>query len=172
MASLHPDPMSSFTSRTMSLDDSDSEEGSPKPRPPPVSTSDDVDKTAEFSKYAEAYYATLNVRFVRRGLLCRRFADLISLKGYPAIAEKIHPPSTTLSRLYCTSTGPSIRLTRQFFRRIVGCRWWIGLWVISGERWCARVGCYWCRRSTTTFGRGSSAGEGGVGGSRSGVGGG
>ncbi|ORY76879.1 hypothetical protein BCR35DRAFT_305630 [Leucosporidium creatinivorum] len=59
LASLHPDPMSSFTSRTMSLDDDESEEGSPRPRPPPAPPGEE-DKGADFAKYAEAYYTTLN----------------------------------------------------------------------------------------------------------------
>lgn len=52
--------MSSFTSRTMSLDDDESEEGSPRPKPPPAPPGEE-DKGEEFAKYAEAYYTTLNV---------------------------------------------------------------------------------------------------------------
>lgn len=45
----------------MSLDDDDeSEDGTPRPKPPPAPPGEE-DKAAEFGKYAEAYYTTLNV---------------------------------------------------------------------------------------------------------------
>ncbi|KAI5481202.1 Mediator complex, subunit Med11 [Pseudohyphozyma bogoriensis] len=53
VASLHPDPLSSFTSRTVDFQDA-SEAGSPAP------TADPEDKMTQFSNYAEAYYTTLN----------------------------------------------------------------------------------------------------------------
>lgn len=63
LASLHPDPLSTFTSRTIQIDDdsSDSESNqadkatAPEPEAEP-------DKATEFEKYAGEYYATLNVR--------------------------------------------------------------------------------------------------------------
>lgn len=67
LASLHPDPLSSFTSREVALDDdsaASSSSGSPPPRPqpPPASTlGDEQDREAQFIKYSEAYYTTLNV---------------------------------------------------------------------------------------------------------------
>lgn len=60
MACLHPDPLSSFTARTVSLgeEDDDNEDGL-------VDDQDALDpqerKGSDFGKYAEAYYATLNV---------------------------------------------------------------------------------------------------------------
>lgn len=61
LASLHPDPLSTFTSRTIQIDDvsSDSESNQadkatvPEPEAEP-------DKATEFEKYAGEYYATLN----------------------------------------------------------------------------------------------------------------
>jgi hypothetical protein len=44
----------------MSLDEDDSEDGSPRPKPPPAPQGEE-DKGAEFAEYAEAYYTTLNV---------------------------------------------------------------------------------------------------------------
>ncbi|GAA5846223.1 hypothetical protein JCM9279_005864 [Rhodotorula babjevae] len=69
LAALHPDPLSSFTSRELATDDDGGEgegeggEGSSatadkRPRGD-GSTADDA-KLAEFAKYAEGYYATLN----------------------------------------------------------------------------------------------------------------
>ncbi|GAA5886643.1 hypothetical protein JCM6882_005842 [Rhodosporidiobolus microsporus] len=63
LASLHPDPLSSFTSRELAVEDDEGEddgeggEGGEKAqkKPPPGE-----DKLADFGKYAEGYYATLN----------------------------------------------------------------------------------------------------------------
>ncbi|GAA5999286.1 uncharacterized protein JCM10292_001731 [Rhodotorula paludigena] len=59
LASLHPDPLSSFTSRELATDDDDDadDESSAKRS---EQAGKEPDKLAEFSKYAEGYYATLN----------------------------------------------------------------------------------------------------------------
>jgi len=57
LASLHPDPLSSFTSREIETGGDEDEEGNAKPAVP-----EGEDKAADFGKYAEAYYTTLNVR--------------------------------------------------------------------------------------------------------------
>lgn len=64
LASLHPDPLSSFTPRTVELDeDNDDEEDAPKaPKPTAADAGGPEEKGPEFAKYAEAYYSTLNVR--------------------------------------------------------------------------------------------------------------
>ncbi|GAA5906403.1 hypothetical protein JCM8208_004647 [Rhodotorula glutinis] len=65
LAALHPDPLSTFTSRELAIEDDDDGEGEgdgeareqqPKPA---ASTSHDA-KLADFAKYAEGYYSTLN----------------------------------------------------------------------------------------------------------------
>lgn len=61
LASLHPDPLSSFTSRELATadgDDADDESSAKRAE----QAGKEPDKLAEFSKYAEGYYATLNVR--------------------------------------------------------------------------------------------------------------
>ena len=71
MACLHPDPLSSFTARTVSLgeEDDDNEDGH-------MNDQDALDpqeqKGSDFGKYAEAYYATLNV-------------SRVSLTGWPSL---------------------------------------------------------------------------------------
>ncbi|GAA6015298.1 hypothetical protein JCM11491_001003 [Sporobolomyces phaffii] len=57
LASLHPDPLSSFTSRELAVEGEDDEPASDKPK---ASAPDGQDKAVEFGKYAEAYYSTLN----------------------------------------------------------------------------------------------------------------
>ncbi|GAA5825336.1 hypothetical protein JCM11251_006941 [Rhodosporidiobolus azoricus] len=58
LASLHPDPLSSFTSRELATeDDEEEEEGGDKAEKKPQAGQD---KLADFGKYAEGYYATLN----------------------------------------------------------------------------------------------------------------
>lgn len=77
LASLHPDPLSSFTARELAVegddDDEDEEEGGgsaaetgartsgPRPRKPTPRNEEEA-KLAEFAKYADGYYATLDVR--------------------------------------------------------------------------------------------------------------
>lgn len=56
LASLHPDPLSSFTSRELAVEGEDEEQGTAK-----TGLGDGQDKAADFGKYAEAYYTTLNV---------------------------------------------------------------------------------------------------------------
>lgn len=58
LASLHPEPLSSFTARDISLDDDDDDNDE---KAPPARPGDD-DKEDQFTKYAEAYFTTLNVR--------------------------------------------------------------------------------------------------------------
>ncbi|GAA5881001.1 hypothetical protein JCM16303_004632 [Sporobolomyces ruberrimus] len=55
LASLHPDPLSSFTSRELAVEGEDEEQGTAK-----TGLGDGQDKAADFGKYAEAYYTTLN----------------------------------------------------------------------------------------------------------------
>ncbi|GJN92967.1 hypothetical protein Rhopal_006012-T1 [Rhodotorula paludigena] len=57
LASLHPDPLSSFTSRELATDDDADDESSAKRA---EQAGKEPDKLTEFSKYAEGYYATLN----------------------------------------------------------------------------------------------------------------
>lgn len=61
LASIHPDPLSSFTSKTVDFSDdpSDDDDGD---SPPPPAPAPPADKETEFANYAEAYYTTLNVR--------------------------------------------------------------------------------------------------------------
>lgn len=114
--------MSSFTARTMSLDDDDeeSEDGSPRPNPPPAPPGEE-DKGADFAKYAEAYYTTLNVssELVRRGqsALARTLANFEAFAGHSTIATHLHPPSTTLSRLSRSVTGPPLCESGQHDKR-------------------------------------------------------
>ncbi|GAA6019235.1 hypothetical protein JCM10207_005047 [Rhodosporidiobolus poonsookiae] len=54
LASLHPDPLSSFTSRELATDD-DNAAGQAAQK-----QGEGEDKLADFSKYAEGYFATLN----------------------------------------------------------------------------------------------------------------
>lgn len=69
LASLHPDPLSDFTVREIATEADDGDGGTSSR--PSVNTStpsgDDQQeaKLADFAKYAEGYYATLNVRFTR-----------------------------------------------------------------------------------------------------------
>ncbi|BGP26244.1 mediator complex, subunit Med11 [Rhodotorula toruloides] len=56
LASLHPDPLSSFTSRELATDD----EGDDGTEAGGAASGEGGEKLAEFSKYAEGYYATLN----------------------------------------------------------------------------------------------------------------
>lgn len=60
LASLHPDPLSSFTSRELAVDDDEVEDGA---KAGGAASGEGGEKLADFSKYAEGYYATLNVRF-------------------------------------------------------------------------------------------------------------
>ncbi|KAM0755608.1 hypothetical protein T439DRAFT_320314 [Meredithblackwellia eburnea MCA 4105] len=53
LASLHPDPLSSFTTRTSEDEDKGGDGQSSKDGEP-------LDKEAQFTKYAEDYYTTLN----------------------------------------------------------------------------------------------------------------
>ena len=65
LASLHPDPLSSFTPRTVEPDDEDDDDDAPKPPNPAAPDPEDTEaKCVEFAKYAEAYYTTLNVRLL------------------------------------------------------------------------------------------------------------
>lgn len=65
LASLHPDPLSSFTPRTVEPDDEDDDDDAPKPPNPAAPDPEDTEaKGVEFAKYAEAYYTTLNVRLL------------------------------------------------------------------------------------------------------------
>ncbi|GAA5977626.1 hypothetical protein JCM10908_005041 [Rhodotorula pacifica] len=64
LASLHPDPLSSYTAREIATevdedDDEDADGQAPKPRKPTPRNEEEA-KLAEFTKYAEGYYATLN----------------------------------------------------------------------------------------------------------------
>lgn len=75
LASLHPDPLTSFTARELAVDEDDDggQEGGesasqtgartsgPRPRKPTPRNEEEA-KLAEFAKYADGYYATLNVR--------------------------------------------------------------------------------------------------------------
>lgn len=59
LASLHPDPLSSFTSRELATDDDVADgEGAAEPQ----GGDGREGKLGDFAKYAEGYYATLNVR--------------------------------------------------------------------------------------------------------------
>ncbi|GAA5914011.1 uncharacterized protein JCM6883_007119 [Sporobolomyces salmoneus] len=60
LASLHPDPLSSFTSRELAIEGED-EDGDKAGNPASSSQAQSgVDKSTEFGKYSEAYYASLN----------------------------------------------------------------------------------------------------------------
>ncbi|GAA6062853.1 hypothetical protein JCM10212_006106 [Sporobolomyces blumeae] len=57
LASLHPDPLSSFTSREISTEGDHNPPGSD---PVDVNGTQDKDKAQAFARYADAYYTTLN----------------------------------------------------------------------------------------------------------------
>lgn len=81
LASLHPDPLSSFTVREIATDDADDDddeghqgpdsETKKKPATTPNAAYDQDPEAAaaaklqEFAKYADGYFATLNVRCAR-----------------------------------------------------------------------------------------------------------
>ncbi|BGP50148.1 hypothetical protein JCM10450v2_006059 [Rhodotorula kratochvilovae] len=56
LASLHPDPLSSFTSRELATDEDDAAGGPGADAKKPEGD----DKLVDFAKYAEGFYATLN----------------------------------------------------------------------------------------------------------------
>ncbi|GAA6056831.1 hypothetical protein JCM3770_003591 [Rhodotorula araucariae] len=56
LASLHPDPLSSFTSRELATDDDDTASGPGAG----AKNAEGDDKLADFAKYAEGFYTTLN----------------------------------------------------------------------------------------------------------------
>ncbi|GAA5960628.1 hypothetical protein JCM3765_005881 [Sporobolomyces pararoseus] len=60
LASLHPDPLSSFTSRELELEGEGEEENENDEAQGNSSKAQNGDKSAEFGKYTEAYYTTLN----------------------------------------------------------------------------------------------------------------
>lgn len=58
LASLHPEPLSSFTTRTISVEEESDDD---EPKQPKEPLPEQEQKGADFAKYAEAYYLTLNV---------------------------------------------------------------------------------------------------------------
>lgn len=110
IASLHPDPLATFSSSIVSLDDSpdsddddDDDDEDKKVKEPSIPT-DQLSKEDQFNKYAEAYYSTLFVRSLSVFDSTQSDIDTRGLTtGYSKIFEDFDTASSTFSCFTCTA---------------------------------------------------------------------